>query len=231
MTSMYIAPRRFAPASMAYRPSGDASLTSAQIAQFQCAMTFTGNSPRNVNSITGRLPIASADQLRSFQRNYNLENARLNYRFSPRSLTEDGQWGPATRQALTNYISAAAGAQCGVGVSIANIPGGTVPVLPTDGYGGQQANSITPWVGPIPTSNVTAPKTGGATDTKGGGTAAPQTSIVRPQTASPTVLPAPVSGQQAASTFPTGPVVAGAVGLAAIVGVVVWKRSQKRKGK
>lgn len=208
----YIPPVRFVPSlaprtrasSGFYGTSG--ALPPTQVADFQGTLVWLGHLP--VSQVTGREPIAPASVLRAFQTNYNAEQARLNYRFSPRTLTVDGQWGPNTQQALQNYVAAARAANFGLA------PGQTIFSTVAPGV------SITPLGG----STATAPVPG-----KGGTTAIqPTPSTPAPR---PAPLPAPAPAPASTSSFPVLPVVAIGVGALAIGGALYVRSRRKRGGK
>lgn len=207
------------PSGGLYRPSG---LASAQILDLQGALVALGHLSPGMFT-PGVMPVAPYSALMSFQRNYNAEQRNRNFRYNPRQIGEDGQWGSQTQAALTNYIPWARGVLAQRGITLTSVLGPAVQSTTVPGV------SIAPYtVNPTPSS--TPPKVGGPTDTKGTPDPQRDTAIVRP---SPSPSPAVVAPtvQQAAAPFPTGPVIAGALGLAAIAGVVIWKSGQKRKGK
>jgi hypothetical protein len=171
MNSAYIPPARFVPAmrpavasrvmpsSGFYAPSG--ALSRQQVLDFQGTLAWLHHLP--VSQATGTEPVASAAVLRSFQTNYNAEQAARNYRFSPRTLTVDGQWGPNTQAALQNYVAAARAANFGLA------PG--VPLGTRDG------NWMVPLGGSTASTGTKDPVTGLAVSgNKGNGTPAVQPS-------------------------------------------------------
>lgn len=205
----YVPPRVSAMATRAsYAPSG--ALTSTQVLDYQGALAWLGHLP--LAQVTGREPVASAAVLRAFQDNYNREQAARGYRFSPRSLTVDGSWGPATQQALGNYVASARAA------GMARVGGAAAPVTApeADGWHGAQVATMTPLGKPGTTTMV---KAGTASTSP----AAP----VRPSTATP--LP-PAPPQEGASSFPTGPALAIGAGVLAVAGAL-YVRSRRRKGR
>lgn len=220
-------PTRFVPpAPFAVRPTGFVRPSGAvpdrqTILQLQAALLALNHI--EAGQITGTMPIATRAQLLAFQRNYNAENRCRRHEagapcrsgrvygapYSPARIAEDGAWGNETQAALTNYIpfaqSAARDAAARQGAASQPAPS-TNDVM---GWGSAPG----PDTSIVPIKN---PRTTPAT------TPAPQSSTpaVRPS-------PAPAPQQQPASTFPTGPVIAGVVGLAVIAAAVAYKRSRK----
>jgi len=211
---------RYGKSSGVFAPSG--ALTQPQILDLQGALVATGNAP--ASAITGRMPIGTAAQLRSFQTNYNGEQATRGYRYAPRTLTVDGQWGPATQQALTNYIPFARSVLASRGISAAQV----------DGVGGAAGGTIAGvYIEPL---GSTPGGSGGKTPTQGLATSGNKSPGMQ---GTPAVQPSPSSSApplaispapQTASTFPLVPVLAIGGGLAA-VGLALYVRSQRRKGK
>lgn len=196
--------RYIPPAALAVRPSGfvrpsGAVPTVAQVANAQAILVWLGHLPRNRSSITGARDSLTAGAVAAFQRNYNEEQRNRNYRFQPRQLVVDGDLGPATMQALANYNQAAANGGYGLGLTPAQIAAAGQQFAAGVG-GGPAAVTNETTITPRPQSSTPAP---------------------RPAT------PAPAVQQQAASTFPTGPVVAVGVGAAVILAAVLYKRSRK----
>lgn len=223
-------PRFIPPAAFAVRPSGFVRPSGAvpdrqTILQLQSALLALGHI--DAGQITGTMPIATRAQLLSFQRNYNAENRCRRHEagapcapgriygapYQPARIGEDGLWGNDTQAALTNYIpfaqSAMRDAAARQGAASQPAPSATDVM----GWGGAPGPdvSIVPIKNPRPTPATTP-------------TPQSSTPAVRP---SPAPAPAPSSQQQPASTFPTGPVIAGVVGLAVIAAAVAYKRSRK----
>ncbi len=224
-------PTRFIPpAPLSIRPSGFVRPSGSTpdrntIMQLQAALMALGHI--EAGQITGTMPIATRAQLLAFQRNYNAEN-RCRRReagapcqpgrvygnpYQPARIAEDGDWGPNTQAALTNYVPFAQSAMR----DAANRQAAASQPAPS-------ANDVMGWgSAPGPDTSITPIKN-------------PRTSTPAstppPQSSTPAVRtsPTPAPQQQPASTFPTGPVIAGVVGLAVIAAAVAYKRSQ-RKGR
>lgn len=197
-------PTRFIPpAPLSSRPSGfvrpsGAVPSVAQVANAQAILVWLGHLPRAMSSLTGARDAATAGAVAAFQRNYNEEQRNRNYRFQPRQLDVDGDLGPLTIQALANYNQAAANGGYGLGLTMAQIEAMGRRAAVGVGSGPAAVTNEIETTSPTPRPSVPAPR--------------------------PAPAPAP---QQAASTFPTGPVIAGVVGLAVIGAAVAYKRSRK----
>lgn len=234
---MNFVPRRpatVAPSGRVTLPSGSAyDLSSPAIAELQGTLAWLNHLPRTAASFTMRMPIAPASALRSFQRNYNAEQRGNGYRFNPRQIGEDGQWGPDTYNALKNYVAAARRASYGMNVAP---PAAAMnpTILPTDGYGaGPGPGAVIPstppgalWGTPIPGSTMPLPtsaqKPGGIAPVAQPGST-PAVGGASPQVA------APAPGVAPASTFPIVPVAVVSAGVIAL-GAALYLRSQ-RKGR
>ena len=211
-------PLRFVPpAPPSIRPSGYArpsgALSVAQVANAQAILVWFGYLPRQMSSITGARDAATAGAVLNFQRQYNAENAcrrnpsgagchppYSNNGFQPERIAVDGDLGPETIQALANYNQAAANGGYGLGLTMAQI----------EAMGRRAAVGV--GSGPAAVTNKIE-------------TVSPTPSAARPP--APAVRPSPAPQQRPASTFPTGPVIAGVVGLAVIGAAVAYKRSRK----
>lgn len=217
-------PRFIPPAPLSSRPSGFVRPSGSTpdrntIMRLQTALYTLGHIP--ASGITSAMPIATPAQLLAFQQNYNAEN-RCRRReagapcqpgrvygapYSPARIAEDGAWGPNTQAALTNYLPFAESAIRQQAAQQAQRPPSATDVM---GWGGAPGpdTSIVPIKNPRTTAPAPAPQS--------------STPAVRPAPA-----PAPAPPPPPASTFPTGPVVAGVVGLAVIAAAVAYKRSRK----
>lgn len=210
-------PTRFIPpAPLSSRPSGfvrpsGAVLSVAQVANAQAILVWFGYLPRQMSSITGARDAATAGAVLTFQRQYNAENAcrrnpsgagcrppYSNNGFQPERIKEDGDLGPQTIAALANYNQSAANGGYGLGLTMSQIEAMGRRAAVGVGSGPAAVTNEIETVSPTPRPSVPA--------------------------ARPAPAPAP---QQATSTFPTGPVVAGVVGLAVIAAAVAYKRSRK----
>lgn len=234
----------FAPSGLIYRPSG--ALSSAQIAEFQGTLAWLGHLPRVQSSVTGRLPVAPASAIRSFQDSYNRDPVVIARGFSPRPpIRVDGDWGPTTQAALQNFVPAARAAGFGMGLGIAAPATMDPTVLPTDGYGGRQVGpSVVIPAGPLgpvaPMGTVIPqPNVGkvvadafagiGKPPVLGSPSAnSPQTAI-RPSTPSQVSPLAPLAPPVASAT-PWGPILAIGGGVV-VLGGALYVRSRRKKGK
>ena len=218
-------PTRFIPpAPLSIRPSGFVRPSGSTpdrntIMRLQSALYALGHIP--ADGITSAMPIATRAQLLAFQQNYNAEN-RCRRReagapcqpgrvygnpYQPARIAEDGDWGPNTQAALTNYLPFAESAIRQQASQQAPRPSTTPDVM---GWGGAPGPDES--IGPLKNPRTTTPSP------------SPQSSTpaVRPEPA-----PSPAPPPPPASTFPTGPVIAGVVGLAVIAAAVAYKRSRK----
>lgn len=201
-------------------PSG---ATPSQISEYQLALMALGIKPQVQSSVTGAMPVATSAQISEFQRRYNAENAcrrnpsgagchppYSNSGFQPATLTVNGVFDSATETALGHYRAFGRGWAVQQGLSAS-------------------APSITPMGGPTtpsPTQTGWDPKGTPGTTSKPGTLTTTQPSTVTHTSPTPATPPAaPVTPP--ASTFPTGPVIAGVVGLGVIGLAFAWKQSQK----
>jgi hypothetical protein len=232
--------RYIPPSPIAVRPTGFVRPSGAvpdrnTIMQLQLALMTLGHT--EAGQVTGTMPIATRAQLLSFQRNYNAEN-RCRRReagapcqpgrvygaaHQPARIAEDGEWGPNTQAALTNYVPFA---QSAMRDAVRRQATTAAPPSPNDvmGWGGAPGpdTSLTPLKAPKSTTAVTPTP---ATTTRPAPTTRPAT------TTRPAPTPAPSQRQQPSEPFPTGPLLAVVAGAAVLAGAV-WYRSgsSKRKG-
>lgn len=218
-------PTRFIPpAALSIRPSGFVRPSGSTpdrntIMRLQSALYALGHIP--ADGITSTMPIATRAQLLAFQQNYNAEN-RCRRReagapcqpgrvygnpYQPARIAEDGDWGPNTQAALTNYLPFAESAIRQQASQQAPRPSTTPDVM---GWGGAPGpdTSIVPIKNPRTTTPATTPAQQSSTP------------AVRP-------APAPAPAPPPASKFPTAPAIAGLIGVVVIVGAVAYKRSRK----
>ena len=220
MNTRYIPPSPIAVRTTGFvRPSG-AALSVAQVANAQGILTWFGYLPRNVSSITGARDSLTAAAVLRFQQEYNKENAcrrnpsgtgchppYSNNGFQPASVDVDGDLGPQTVAALSNYNAAAGRGGYGLGLTEAQL-------RTLGGAALQGAGS-----GPASVTNSTTIET-----------TPPSPTAARPPAARPPApSPAP-QRQEASEPFPTGPLLAVVAGAAVLAGAV-WYRSGSRKSK
>ena len=209
------------------RPSG-AVPDRNTIMQLQLALMALGHT--EAGQVTGTMPIATRAQLLSFQRNYNAEN-RCRRReagapcqpgrvygapYQPARIAEDGEWGPNTQAALTNYVPFA---QSAMRDAVRRQTATAAPPSPNDvmGWGGAPGpdTSLTPLKTPRQTTAVT-----------------PAPSSTPAATTRPAPTPAPPQELAPSEPFPTGPLLAVVAGAAVLAGAVWYRRgSRKSKGR
>ena len=194
------------------RPSGAAALPS-QVAKVQAILAWLNHLPRNRSVLTGIQDAATKSAVRAFEVAYNAENRCR--RHEPGAPCQAGRtYNPPVLPASITVDDGTIGPQ----VIAAALNYDVAAAI--DGYGMGITDAE------IRAATVAAPTADAAA------LAVKQSTTPAPQSSTPAVRtsPTPAPQQQPASTFPTGPVIAGVVGLAVIAAAVAYKRSQ-RKGR